>query len=371
MNTRKSKFVSEPKHALDFKSMKQTTQAVNSLLNSKIIIGKEAKAHHSDSNVIYEIPDTTQEQMFPFKIYNIRNFKGDAPDSRTFQIRSGLVGFRSNYLFPDSNLGGTLYYYQGNWELPLIATGTDSVVPESSLAPWQYSRWLFDEPGMDFFAQPTSNVGGSVTLDDTGLATLICGNDDVGLNPPNVQIVIPIFVKNTDTKIVNASFWIKIIDDPDAGPYTELWGKCSAGDISNPVFGATDITQHQEITFAIGLVHYAINGGLIISNAQTGHLLNRYLQLSPNPTAPAVPPNGLLQNIAQIFRGKWTSNALSGKMIYPGDIVIDDTVNHVVTGLGNVFYSYIYGDGGHPTPKIVTTAPNVTAGFGLWGVALH
>jgi hypothetical protein len=57
-NLRKSKFVPMPRHAMDLKTQRIMAQAINSLLNSQIVAGTKNQAHHSDTNVIYEI-DTT------------------------------------------------------------------------------------------------------------------------------------------------------------------------------------------------------------------------------------------------------------------------------------------------------------------------
>src|SRR6185312_6952778 len=295
MNRRTKKFVSLPKHALDLRSMRETSQAVNSLLNSNMILGKQAKVHHSDSNVVYEIPKQESEIfVFPFKIYNINNLTDPSKNAQTFQIRDGLVGFRPNYIYTGENLTSMRQLTaNGNYELPLYVSGTDGLFQSGEV--WQYAT----HGDVDFSQTQSANTGGSVTFDGTTNPLLICSTQSGTTNPTNVQIVIDPGVNAS----FEVSFYIKIIDDVD-GAYTELWA--SKADGANVPNFADDLSNIYQ-TIGIGLVIFS-DGKYIISQCQYGHLLNRYLELASNPTAPAPSIGGSVKfyGLPKVHRGRWT-----------------------------------------------------------------
>lgn len=62
---RNKKLVSLPKHALDLKSMRETSAAVNALLNIKVASGSTSKVHISSSNTVLEIARPGFPWMYP------------------------------------------------------------------------------------------------------------------------------------------------------------------------------------------------------------------------------------------------------------------------------------------------------------------
>lgn len=277
-----------------------------------------------------------QEQLvtpFPFYIYNIDNATDSTKNAQTFQIRDGLVGFRPqyHYSFTDTQMNRLLA--NGNYELPLLATGTDGI-GFASPNPWQLYSGANDAP--DFSIPVTQNGGGSITFDGTTNPMLICSNDPATANPPGVQIVID----PGANAFFQVSFFVKIIDAA-GGAYTELWASRNNGLGNPPLFSKT--IPNIEQTIAIGAITFRQNVGYFISQVQYGHLMNRYLELAPNPTAPTavVGSEPKYAQVAQVNRGYWTFNGLSGKMFYPGDVVVDDTVNFTVAALGGCYKSYV------------------------------
>lgn len=306
------------------------------------------------------VPTPQVTPLFPFQIYQIANQTDSKLSNFTVQIRDGLVGVRPRNLQPGAT---DLPFAQGNFEVPCFAVGTDFGTIGQALAYSAGNGTIFD-----YTQQPTPNSGGNVTLNIDGSATLLVDNSPISVHPSNVQIVIP---SSISTGELCASFWIQIVNDPTLGIYTQLWGNCT-GDggfvAENPPFsqqllpdGFGNIVQ----SFAVGLVWYSSPGSQpTISNCQVGHLVNRYLELSPWASRPTT---GSLSNkfagIAQVNRGYWTGNKLSGTIFYPGDVVIDDT-NPFTLGTIQAFYSYIYT----PAFNTPSVSASIDGNFRIYGL---
>lgn len=274
--------------------------------------------------------------MFPFKIYN-----PPGAASNVYQVRGGLVGFRGNYLLPSMTIAQTRKLYQGNYELPLIAGGTDI-----QKTPYLYAQ----SGGIDFEADPTLNTGATVNLNATDTNFLVASNSPVATVPAGGTITI-----TPNIGITQVSFWVKIIDHSTNGPYCELWANTAATVVQfpfgrgySPPSGNTTFV-YQEQTFAVGFILCATDGSAnIISQAQTGHLLNRYLEVMPRPSNESddTTSSPKFKGIGQVNRGAWTANALSGKIFYPGDIVVDDrtfvSLSLSPSGILTANKSYIY-----------------------------
>lgn len=255
--------------------------------------------------------------VLPFQIYRINNLADPTKNTQTFQVRDGLVGFRPSYVYPGETISTMRQHTaNGNYEMPLFVAGTDGLF--SSGQPWQFAT----AGDVDFSQVVSANIGGSVIFDGTTNPLLICSTQAGSAKPTGVQIVI----NPGGNAFFQISFWIKIIDGP-AGVYTELWASRANG-AGVPNFAASAIANLAQ-TIGIGLVTFE-GGQYIISQCQYGHLFNRYLEFSPNPTLPVADGSagGLkFSGLPQVHRGKWTANALSGKIFYPGDQVINDTVS--------------------------------------------
>lgn len=264
------------------------------------------------------VPQKPQAVMFPFKIYN-----PPGAAANVYQVRGGLVGFRGNYILPDMTISQTRQQYQGNYELPLIASGTDIV----------NSAYLYAFSDIDFESDPIKNTGPTITIDNTAINFLIASNKPSAATPAGGTFTI-----KGNVGISQVSLWVKIIDDSVNGPYCELWANSNVGGGFEQIFGRGFIPpsttfSYQEQTFAVGIIICNPDGSaLTISQSQTSHLLNRYLEVSPKPSNETDDTNASpkFNGIGQINRGAWVQNALSGKIFYPGDIVIDDRTSTVL-----------------------------------------
>lgn len=65
-NYRQKKFVPIPKHAFDLRAHREMAQAVNALLNNRMVIGSGdvGKIHNADGNTIFELPAQALPQDF-------------------------------------------------------------------------------------------------------------------------------------------------------------------------------------------------------------------------------------------------------------------------------------------------------------------
>lgn len=277
------------------------------------------------------VPTEQEVPLLPFQIYPIENATDSTKTIYTFQIRSGLVGFRPAVFPFGFGVSGLQAHFQGNNELMLVGTGTDNLEYANNPCGFPNSGSLSQQ--LNYIQAPTPNDGGSVLIPKTGVNTLICSNAIDSVNPANVQIVIeppdPVAGVIPD---FTAAFWIVIKEDATYGAHTELWGNCNK---SNPF---QDTYPDDNMQFAVASISYA-GGAFYIDQIQVGNLVNRYLQQSPFNTPDA---GRKFRNIPQVHRGYWSQiptaeqiGGEDGKICYPGDIIVDDTViNGVVTGTG-------------------------------------
>ena len=344
-NLRKSKFVRRPKSIADLSAMQELADAVNALLNCTT---SGCIEQITDSNRTLVVPKPkTDDFFFPFKIYQIDNVTDSTLSKYTFQIRDGLIGMRTQY--PNSNLAHLVPMF-GNFEAPMFGAGTDNAMDDAGGSDGLTSY--------DFSQQPTPNTGGNVTLNADGSETLIFDNSNPTLG--GVQIVIPQVAADSNG-VLQASFWIKIFDDPDSGTYSQLWGKVaqpvefSAPQFIGPAFNGGMQPNGFDYNFVVSI---ALGGVVIFSDLsfdvtqfQYGHLLNRYLQQAPLTTlpSPSVPGPAMLSKVPQVFRGYWLASGLKdiadagGILIYPGDVVVDDT-NTIAIGGKNFYWAYVYNN---------------------------
>lgn len=276
-----------------------------------------------------------QGVYFPFKIYPIGNASatdvqraayttaGVDINNYTYQVRSGFIGYRSQYFFTNFN----------TFEIPIWCEGTDSTL-------------IFD-------AQPTSNTGETIILSNSA---------DTLIFDPTTSTVLPQAVLDPALDGLGeclASFYIKIIDDPSFGLYTQLWGRMYTEDPeifrqyqSLPAYDDSSI-------FLLGVVE--ANPSIEFSGVQqyqTGNLVNRYAALAPLNSGFG-PIN--------IQRGYWDADSLSGQLFYQGDIVVDDTLALYTPddNPGSSFYGVYTFTGildGMPPIKIgiITDSPNTS-----------
>ena len=275
---------------------------------------------------------------FPFEIYNVTNASDTSLNKTTFQIRAGLIGYRSAYNF-EGDWPTTAQAYQNNFELPLIATGTDY----TSSAPYEFAlNWFLyshvDPTKVLNYANTAPNTGGTVTIDAGGAPTLICSNIESGSNPnpENVQIVVP--VSDVGSQGTSCAFWVQLFDSATHGPYTELWGQLNnTGEILIPS-GAYELNAT-----LIGYVTFPTTTSKgIITQVQSNHVLNRYLLIG-NGGIGGIGGGGGANAGAQVFRGRLSGvpNSSTGKYIFfPGDVIIDDTAP-VVAGAFTYFASWM------------------------------
>ena len=327
-----TRFVPIPKHALDFNSMRQTSQAVNALRNMQIVQGSKSvgRVYGTDSNTVLELPaQPSTDMIFPFKIYQIKNASatadqiaqfttlGEDINSYTFQIRNGLVTGRPYINAPGDNPAGGYYDTYpviGNYESLTPCPNTDS-------APGTYD--FASTETEEFYYPQVANTGTSIILDSLN-PTLICG---IPAGSPaytnyliNNQIVLnPVSDGFDQFTSWSAGFWIELIDDPLNGFYANLMGQMYSGD---DYFGRTanPFPTNDPNCIPIGIVEigytsqtsYSGPVAAYVENYLTGNFVSRFNQNQAN------------------LRGGWNEifAALpAGKTklyFYPGDIVIND-----------------------------------------------
>lgn len=200
-----------------------------------------------------------------------------------FQIRDGIIGFRSKYfLSTDLELSGGSIINSGSYEIPVYCQNTDLSLDNTQF------------PGIDFSRQPANYSSSPQTLDAGGVATII---------GPLQTIVIPPTYANG-----HAVFWVEITDDPAHGITVATYGK-----ITNPQMGDNFSFYPQGANvFPIGYVSY-FQGVKKIQQYQTGNLTNRYLPYTIGGNSPLN------------YRGRWSADSLSGQAFYDGDVVEDDS----------------------------------------------
>jgi len=275
------------------------------------------------------IPTPPAVEMFPFKIYQINNVSatdaqkklfsdlGLSIDDVTFQIRDGLIGFRPYINTPITAEIDPLSALVGNNEFEVAVVTTDI---DHQSNPLQYN---YD----DFYYPPQANKGTCLILDDTA-ATLICGIPAGSpANTPAIS-VNQIALNQNQVRGVGiaypndraAAFWVEIVDDPLNGICPNLMGQMYCGELA---------ATRANYPFPIGdniipLGTVSVNKpasqageavGIQIRQIQTGNLVNRF-------------PPGITNH-----RGVWTETFdelppdVLSCMFYPGDIIVDDTVD--------------------------------------------
>lgn len=366
MNLRTKKFVPMPKHVFDLRAQRQIAQAVNAMLNKRVIAGDSLELHQSDSNEVIVIPQPTFQETFPFQIYSVTNKTAtddqiaDFTDAGlnindfTIQIRSGIVGARTYLNSPESDIDGSIANTIGNFEQDIYVECTDSIPVVSGLS-----------FGNDFYYPQTPNsTGDSVVLDntaDTLLYGLPPGSSDDSDFVLATQIVLNQNVtdENVDDDTWSASFWIEIIDDPTNGLYANLMGRMFSGDTA-PSSGRTIIPFPAGAGIVpLGIVRLGYSGandtgkiGQYFEQMQGGNCINRF------------PPG------VNIQRGYWKAifaalpAGSTHLAFYPGDQVVDDTVMIPLPG-GGSYYRIWQVIAAAPFVSVVGATPTV----GNWQIA--
>lgn len=182
MNTRKSKFVPIPRHALDIRAHRQCAQAVNSLLNSQVVAGNKNQAHHSDSNVIYEFDASNSSTQF-FQVvsdggdyYNCNTWDGVTAGGAIVKVAKNQdircilpTASPAGGAWPTKTIRGITYTYVYNAVAGSTTDGVDVV---------EYNRSVSGSDGSTATSEitPCLNVGDIITGYSTtfkGPATLV------------------------------------------------------------------------------------------------------------------------------------------------------------------------------------------------------
>lgn len=374
-NLRQSKFVPMARHALDFKAMRRTQQAVNSLLNGRIQQGKNdiGIIHYSDANMVIELPKPAlTELMFPFKIYGIKN--ASATDIQktefsslglnindfTIQIRGGLVGARPyiNNVLSGSSPQAICDDATGNFELLMEVNCTDT--------PTQGGVGVPNIPAQ-YFYQPFPNMGTTVIL-DKNQPTLLRGIP--AGSPPGTpfsvfnQVALNQISDNNgpgSDNLWSAGFWLEIVDDANNGVYVNLWGIMFAdagnlnGRTTNQFPKGPNIIPLGEV-----LLTQPNGSGAIVSqvtNVQTGNSVGRFY------------PG------CSTMRGRWGDlyaalpAGLTHLVWYPGDMVVDTT--DPITDPSGFIYLKVWQLGGTTIKfNTVSQSPSIADGWVTVGISV-
>ena len=241
--------------------------------------------------------------FFPFKIYNMGNASatdvqkavytaaGQSIDTFTFQVRGGVVEYRSSKT--------------PTQETPFAILALDVDCPNT-------------DTGTNFGDPPVSNTAASISLANNADTLIFDTSAPYPADQPVQVLVDPGFDGFTQSL---ASFWVKIIDSGGSGVYAQLWGRMFTADGLHP-YGRPNLPFPSNLdTSIIPIGYVTIYQGLPADNFvyqyQWGNLVNRFTAL-----APLVSPLGPVA----IQRGAWVADALSGQVFWTGDIVIDDSV---------------------------------------------
>ena len=326
------------------------------------VVGGSGKLQ--DGRIIISMNEQeSSSQMFPFKIYNTSN--ASATDAQkdlftvaqldinafTFQIRGGLIGFRSyvNLLGQFNGYMPIVPEIEGNFEQLAYSVCTDSAQANQANPSNTY----------DFYYPPSSNTGVCTVLDDVN-PTLLVGipagspagtafifSNQIALNPNSDGTL--------DFTNFAAGFWIEIVDDANNGIYANLMGRMYNLDVAGRRVENPFPTGSNIIPLGVVKIGYVNNAGTgptawTIEQYQTGNLVNRFLPELGNQ------------------RGKWSeifADLPAGKtqlMFYPGDIVIDDT-NSIAWGIsGNNYFGIYQFIAVNPAAKIVSAVPLAISG---------
>ena len=296
----------------------------------------------NDGTPLYILASSTGfPSVFPFKIYNIGNQSASDVQKAayvaagadinyfTYQVRSGVVGFRSQYNFvPSGAVSGTF----GVFEEGLNCLCTDDT---------QF-----------FESSPVANTGLSIAL--SNVADVLIYDDKIGGPLPQI-LIDPTY---DSAFVILASFYLKLIDDPAGTPYSQLWGRMFTGAISDPTGRPTtplpSVTDSSIIPLGFVYLIKNIPANSGVYQYQWGNLVNRYASESPL-SSPLGPVN--------IQRGYWSAGAdnLSGQFFYKGDVVVDDTVllgscASVGGSTANVFFYGVYTFIGTVSPQVNSPA---------------
>lgn len=286
------------------------------------VVNGTGKIQGNSAIISVNTSSTVTEFVFPFNIYPVTNKTATDAQKKiftdlhldindfTFQISSGVVGARSYINNPvGAQLLNLFFTFEaiGNFEQQLFCPCTDN-----NDLPFEYPP-----------SSPKPNTGTCVILDDT-TPTLIFGipagspintapiaYNQIVLNQINGERTIPPIPSNANWY---AAFWLEIIDDPLNGIYVNLMGQ---------MFG--DFPRGKQV-FPSGPNIITLGMGLRGFDILTEQLETSVLQMQDGNAINRWTPN------SNTFRGAWTElfAALpAGKdhiVVYPGDIVIDDTV---------------------------------------------
>ncbi len=299
-NLRTKKFVPLAKHPFDLAAIHKTQQAVNAMLNSRIVVGNErvGRIHNSDSNQVIEVPSQSLESMFPFKIYNIKNASASAEqrsiysdaglniDNYTFQVRGGVVSVRQDE---------SLYPVYGNSETYSTCMCTD-IPPDGGYI--DYSSWDY---------QPTPNSGSCIYVPDSSHVAITLeptkGTQVIIAPPPsdsNTRFAF-FWLEGANLKCHMADFWGT--DWFPEGIGIVPLGYCGVS------FGSKSVSTYKTFCHQV----------------QWGNLVNRYTDDSST------------------YRGFWSDikGLFNDIIAYNGDIVVEDT-NVLTAGGINYINTYVY-----------------------------
>ena len=250
-------------------------------------------------NQTAQISASSPTIVLPFTVYQISNVLKASDSWRTFQMRDGLIGFRSKYFAPS----------QGNFEWPV---------------------GVFQDGKQDY-SQPVTNIAlppwtadQQIILSNTH-DTLISGYDTSN-NPVGFYQFLP---DNTwDSGSISAicfSVYVEIIDipnSPTSQAYANLWGRMWTGEPTDPTGRPTGIFPAPKpnlfpIMYAVlkgsqeSGGQKATGGTWRMVNYQVGNLVNRF----PVTPSPETFPIGSALNFRDVF--------IPGQVYWPGDIVTD------------------------------------------------
>lgn len=267
-------------------------------------------------------------EMFPFKIYNSPNRLDASKTPLTFQIRGGLIGYRSRHFLPNDGTFIPDPPVYGDTENILSTVGTDSFA--SNYSPNSFlGDQMFSDPQPSI---PSVNNQGEIQLLNS--TDVIIGENSLD---NLVQVVLASELDATNSRC--ASFWLEAIDDVGYGYLLRLWGRMfsiTPGDPNGrPVEKFPAPAQN---IFQIGCVEVKSTNVIFVIQYLRDHLIGRY------------PVGGGDIESPLYFRGFWNSDALSNQVFYTGDIVVDDTQlsSHNTTSgtfSFNKQYAYVGGIG--------------------------
>ena len=230
--------------------------------------------------------------MYPFRIYQAGNIANPTDNWRTFQMRSGAIGFRSKYYLPSSgaSVGTGLSVDGGNFENVItdIKGSDEQSYYESPIQPTAAS--LIEIPSV-----------GAVPITQSGLA-----------QPTQFMLSdLP-----DDLGYYQAGLWVKITDDKATGLTAQLWGQMfSATPSDHTGRGQSPFPAADPTIVPIGIItcgSYPAGNKIFdsVTQLQFGNLINRY-----------APTSGDFSSSQISLRGDWDNDNLVGQVFWPGDLV--------------------------------------------------